>query len=81
MPMYEYQCRTCKTVQELLRSMHDRNESPVCTKCGSTDLEKLLSAHNVGAIGKDKVGSLGCGMEGTCSRGAPACASNCCGKA
>jgi putative FmdB family regulatory protein len=39
-PIYEYNCATCKKDFELL--VRD-NEKPECPECGSTRLDKLLS--------------------------------------
>jgi putative FmdB family regulatory protein len=40
MPLYEYQCRACSREFELLVR---HGETPVCSSCGSEDLQKLLS--------------------------------------
>ena len=43
MPIHDYKCRECGSVSEVFL----RNESsqvPPCPSCGSTDLEKLISA-------------------------------------
>ena len=38
--MYEFRCRTCETEFEVLVRGTD---VPVCTSCGGSDLERLLS--------------------------------------
>ncbi|MFK7873716.1 MAG: FmdB family zinc ribbon protein [Oligoflexales bacterium] len=40
MPIYEYKCRICLTLQENLILNH---EIPACIKCGSFNLEKQFS--------------------------------------
>lgn len=40
MPIYEYVCRDCREELELLVR---GAETPTCTQCGSSQLEKLLS--------------------------------------
>ena len=40
MPIFDYRCKACdKTFEMLVLS----GETPACTACGSTDLEKLVS--------------------------------------
>jgi putative FmdB family regulatory protein len=48
MPIYEYQCRACHHVFEALVRTGD---SPVCSACSSSDLEKLLSSFGVSSEG------------------------------
>lgn len=50
MPLYEYRCRACGDVCELLIR---GNAEPVCPACGSTDLEKLLSLFAVSSEGTE----------------------------
>lgn len=45
MPIYEYRCQKCGEVSEFL--VLGKQESLACTGCGSEDLIKLMSAHNV----------------------------------
>lgn len=40
MPIYEYSCRNCRTPLELLVR---KGRTPVCTACGSEDLERRFS--------------------------------------
>lgn len=40
MPLYEYQCRDCNGEAELLIQ---NSQQPVCPKCGSQRLTRLLS--------------------------------------
>lgn len=41
MPLFEYQCKSCESEFELLVGVR---EQPVCPQCGSTELQKLMSA-------------------------------------
>ncbi len=43
MPIYEYKCNTCEKVFEVITTSH-LTKKPVCKKCGSEDVQKLLSA-------------------------------------
>ena len=40
MPIYEYQCQSCKKQLELLVRSH---ETPECPECGSVELSKQFS--------------------------------------
>lgn len=77
MPIYEYQCGKCGAVNEFI--VLDKNEALQCKSCSSTDLKKLMSAHNTivlspspfpagGCCGSpDMCGTAGsCGMRGSC---------------
>lgn len=45
MPIYEYRCQTC---EEEFEELVSPGETPACPECGTTKLEKLMSAHSVG---------------------------------
>ncbi|SVD74003.1 uncharacterized protein METZ01_LOCUS426857 [marine metagenome] len=45
MPIYEYECRSCAHVFDVLQKMGD-DPLTECPKCGRLDLRKLLSAPN-----------------------------------
>ena len=43
MPIYEYHCNSCKKrVSLLIRNINDPSK-PVCSRCGSRDMTRLLS--------------------------------------
>ncbi len=44
MPIYEYECKKCKLIFESYVLTFE--EKVRCPKCGSADLEKLISAPN-----------------------------------
>ena len=75
MPIFEYRCRDCGAVTELLvRS----DTTPACEGCGSHALDKLMSAHSVGSpvggiapvptcCGRERTGGTApCGSPGGC---------------
>jgi putative FmdB family regulatory protein len=71
MPIYEYRCEKCGEVTEQL--VLGTDETRACTRCGSADLVKLMSAANVGAASPsfsapEPAGGC-CGSPGSC--GAP----------
>ena len=41
MPVYEYKYKDCNKICEIL--VFSSDETPECTHCGSTNLEKLVS--------------------------------------
>jgi putative FmdB family regulatory protein len=43
MPIYEYRCLTCRKVSEFLLLNVNSPFSPVCPRCGGTELERVLS--------------------------------------
>ena len=45
MPLYDYSCRACGRVTEVL--VRPGSAAPTCTRCGSQDLERLLSSFAV----------------------------------
>lgn len=62
MPIYEYQCNTCTSIFEVIVSTSDtkngENKNAGCTKCGSSDTRKCISAPgikvNTGSTSTDK---------------------------
>lgn len=49
MPIYEYKCKDCGKISELL--VLQKDEAVSCKSCNSQNLEKLMSAHNtVGSV-------------------------------
>jgi putative FmdB family regulatory protein len=77
MPIYEYRCEKCGQVNEFL--ILGKQGQLLCKQCGSSDLTKLLSAHNTpssssrGVAGPDSGGCCGtpnsCGTPGSCCSG------------
>ena len=75
MPIYEYKCRDCGQINELLVLRKDEEVS--CKSCNSQNLEKLISAHNTmgsgGFIADSPGGCCGspnsCGNPGSCCSG------------
>lgn len=72
MPVYEYKCRKCgKKSDFLIRSV---NEKILC-ECGSTDLERLISAFAISGSGSN---SSSC-SDGSCNLPPSPCSSGMCG--
>jgi putative FmdB family regulatory protein len=53
MPLYEYQCESCKTIHEAQSSISRRDREDVaCPKCGELGCKRLVSAAAVmGGVG------------------------------
>ena len=43
MPIYEYQCRKCEKVFEMLQKVDEGGEAVKCPYCGGQKPEKILS--------------------------------------
>jgi len=65
MPLYEYQCRSCKAKFEELIGKTVPDHSPVCPQCGSTDCERLFSTF--ATAGKNASASS-CPHGGNCAK-------------
>ena len=65
MALYEYKCKDCGTVSELL--VFSSDEKPACKSCGSTNMEKLMSSFAVSMAPSKS------------SAPAPNCSTGCCG--
>jgi putative FmdB family regulatory protein len=52
MPLYEYECKECKIVFELLRRASDEDKGLTCPRCGAPDPSRLISSFcSIGAHG------------------------------
>ena len=71
MPIYEYRCRQCGAVSEVLvRNAVDEGKVK-CKECGSAKVEKQLSAAAV-AVKNGRASTPSCGREvRCCGRDAP----------
>lgn len=43
MPIYDYECKTCKNVFEILHLGKEETKNNICPKCNSVENEKLIS--------------------------------------
>ncbi len=68
MPIYEYTCKSCGQVSEVLVHSFNSIEKPKCPNCGSYDLDRLLSVPSL-LTGKGKPsGSTCCGRTERCDK-------------
>lgn len=47
MPIYEYRCLDCRRISDFLLLRVDEEFTPVCKRCGSANLTRVLSRVNV----------------------------------
>jgi len=52
MPLYQYQCKKCKELIEVLQKFSDKPLTR-CEKCNSDTLEKIISSTSFRLMGKD----------------------------
>ncbi len=81
MPIYEYECKNCKKISEILVFS---SVEPKCPKCGSKELKKLISATS-SMTGQPRMSMPGPKDRGCCGSRpgqAPGCSGpgSCCGK-
>ena len=65
MPLYDYKCRQCGEMSEILLRSFD-SEAPKCSSCGSGDLEKLISASYLVRTETRTAGATCCGRGERC---------------
>ena len=63
MPLYEYRCKECGNVLEVLEKAN-ASDRHTCSQCGSRRMEKLVSTFGIGASTRSSGGSC---PTGTCS--------------
>jgi putative FmdB family regulatory protein len=44
MPVYDFRCQECGKVSEFLLSSSSENKKPVCQRCGSQNMKRLMPA-------------------------------------
>lgn len=63
MPIYEYRCRECDSVFSKLQRVGATSEGVRCPKCGSENVERLLSTFASGSSGAPSTSA----SSGSCS--------------
>lgn len=71
MPIYDYRCRACGSVSEVL--IRRSSDGVSCPQCGSQDVERLVSASYTIRMDAARPGSTCCGRPERCQ--APPCSS------
>lgn len=57
MPIYEFKCASCEEKMEILFKSSDEKVEMKCAKCGSENLERVLSSTNFSMAGGSCSGS------------------------
>jgi putative FmdB family regulatory protein len=72
MPIYDYRCRECGTLYDILHKGRELIEDVRCPKCGSLNHTKLMSLPSIRTGGKSAAGcdSRECEMDNACCGGA-----------
>ncbi len=76
MPIYDYKCKKCETVSEVLVRSSD-GQTIKCSSCGSTNVEKLLSASYMIKMGGSRPDVECCEKSSQCD--SQSCSSGQCG--
>lgn len=75
MPLFEYECRDCHALTEVLVGVGAEAEAaPRCERCGGGDLAKKLSRINIGR--SQAYATAPCG-EAACPPGGGCCGGHC----
>lgn len=72
MPVYDYQCNTCKTTYDVFHKVREVIDDVVCPSCTSKEYTRLISAPNV-AVGHGP----SAGNPRSCSTDAGCCGGTC----
>jgi len=73
MPIYEYKCRSCGQVSEVLTHGSANLKQVLCLNCGSDDVQKILSVPNLVKEKTTSPGTTCCGRAERCDK--PPCSS------
>ena len=78
MPIYEYQCSDCGKVSEILMGICDESDALQCKHCGSTEINKKLTAATIATHYSRPKGKTCCGRDERCEE--PPCSTDspCC---
>lgn len=66
MPLYEFRCQDCKTLFEIIVSSCDATGDVTCKKCGSSNVQKTISAASY-RLSSSSGGSIPAGALSGCS--------------
>jgi len=66
MPIYQYKCWECGEVSEFLVAIQSDSATLACKSCGSSNLERLLSAPNLLKASANPQGTTCCGRNERC---------------
>ena len=64
MPVYDYRCKDCNSVSEIFLRSSDSEVR--CPRCGSENMERMISASYMIKMGTSKSGNTCCGRRERC---------------
>ena len=64
MPLFEYKCKNCNSIFEILNKSQTTTDEVYCPNCKSNNSEKLISVFS--ALNTSKSGSSGFCHDGSC---------------
>ena len=71
MPIYQYRCRDCDEISEMMLPMQQEDLIINCRSCGSSNIERLISVPGLIKVGATAHGATCCGRDERCET--PAC--------
>ena len=71
MPIYQYKCRNCGEISELMLPMQQENQIINCRSCGDSNMERLISVPGLIKAAVSTPGATCCGRDERCET--PAC--------
>ena len=75
MPIYEYKCKECGQVSEIMEGVGSHSDDHKCKNCGSDNLVKILSYSSISMGGRTRPRGLTCcGREERCEK--PPCSTD-----
>ena len=69
MPTYAYKCESCETKFEIFHKSATAIEEVVCPSCKSEKVTKMMSAPNIGSMGKSTGADMPPCATGACNSG------------
>lgn len=73
MPVYDFKCKKCGRVSEVLVLPGKAGPDVICPECGSSSLERLISASCLLKTSNSSSGETCCGRTERCDK--PSCSS------
>jgi len=71
MPIYQYKCRSCGEISELMLPIEQKDAMIICNSCNNSEMERQVSAPGLIKSGANAPGTTCCGRNERCET--PAC--------
>ncbi len=66
MPVYDFRCNNCGEISEFRVPGYSTSDMVVCSSCGSSSMERLISAPSILKSTQNAPGTTCCGREERC---------------